>query len=99
MLKHSIDSEKDIDRLLRKSVKALGGISIKLVTTHIAGLPDRMCLLPGAQLFFAEIKTTGKKRRKIQVYICSKIERLGFRVEVIDTIDQVHEILTQYIEC
>lgn len=78
------ESEKLLDKTLRKKVKAIGGQYIKLDTTFHAGLPDRMCLLPGAIVVFIEVKTTGKKPTRIQRIAHRMLRTLDFRVEVID---------------
>jgi hypothetical protein len=88
-------NEKVVDRRLSREIERMGGWSIKLVSVHIVGLPDRLCLLPGGNMFFAEIKTTGEKPRKIQLWVHNKIRRLGFRVEVIDNVDKIKEVLSE----
>ena len=60
---------------------------IKLLSTFIKGLPDRMILCKGGYVGFAEIKTTGKKPTKIQLYIHDKLKDLGFEVFIIDDIE------------
>lgn len=60
---------------------------IKLLSTFIKGLPDRMVLCKGGYVGFAEIKTTGKKPTKIQLYVHDKLKELGFDVFVIDDIE------------
>lgn len=60
---------------------------IKLLSTFIKGLPDRMVLCKGGYVGFAEIKTTGKKPTKIQLYIHDKLKDLGFEVFIIDDIE------------
>ena len=60
---------------------------IKLLSTFITGLPDRMVLCKGGYVGFAEIKTTGKKPTKIQTVIHDKLRQLGFVVVVIDDIE------------
>lgn len=60
---------------------------IKLLSTFIKGLPDRMILCKGGYVGFAEIKTTGKKPTKIQLYIHDKLKELGFEVFIIDDIE------------
>lgn len=60
---------------------------IKLLSTFIKGLPDRMILCKGGYVGFAEIKTTGKKPTKIQLYIHDKLRSLGFEVFIIDGIE------------
>lgn len=91
-----IESEKALEKKLSKEIEKLGGWSIKLLSTHITGLPDRLCLLPGARLFFAEIKTTKEKPKRIQSLIHRKIQRLGFRVEVIDNSEKIKELIRDY---
>lgn len=93
-----IESEKLIERLLVAEIKKLGGMCIKLLSYHIIGLPDRLCLLPKAKIIFVELKTTGQKPRKIQVYTHNKIRALGFRVEVIDTVKKVQELCAEYAD-
>jgi hypothetical protein len=86
------ESEKLLERKLAKKIEALGGWCIKIVPLHITGLPDRLCLLPGGRLFFAEIKTTGEKPRKIQLKVIERIRRLGFKVYIIDSSGGIDEV-------
>lgn len=85
----SIDSEKLVERKLVELVKINNGVCIKLLCDQLAGLPDRLCLFPGHKIAFVELKTTGQKPRRIQAYIHKKLRTLGFRVEVIDTVEGV----------
>lgn len=91
-----IESEKTLERSLKRETERLGGWCIKFVPLHISGLPDRICLLPGGRMFFAEIKTTKKKPEKLQKYIHGKLKALGFRVEIIDTSVQIKDIVASY---
>ena len=52
--------EKTIEAYLRQQVKESGGLALKLVCPGWSGVPDRLILLPGARVFFAETKDTGK---------------------------------------
>lgn len=88
-----IESEKLLERKLRQKVDQLGGWSIKLLATHTIGLPDRLCLFPGGKLVFVELKTTGKRTRKIQQKVHERIRSMGFRVEVIDTSEQIEKVI------
>lgn len=74
----------------------MGGWTFKLLSTHITGLPDRICLLPGGIVFFVEVKSTGKKPSKIQLHIHSKLKKLGFGVEVIDTTEKLDKLIAHY---
>ena len=48
--------EKDIERALIRVVKRHGGMCLKWVCPGWLGVPDRICLLPGGLIIFAEIK-------------------------------------------
>ncbi len=93
----SIDSEKLVERKLVEYVKLNGGMCIKLLCNHILGLPDRLCLFPGAKLAFVELKTTNEKPRKIQLYMHNKLRNLGFTVLVIDSVQGVKDFISKII--
>ena len=93
----NIKSEKTLERSLKNSVEGkLKGWCLKLLSAHITGLPDRLCLLPGGRVLFVELKTTNQKPRKIQLLIHNKLRALGFRVEVVDTSEQIGTIISGY---
>lgn len=89
------ESEKFIERKLVEMCKENGVLCIKLLTYQFTGLPDRMCLFPGGIVVFVELKTTGEKPRKIQINIHNKLRKLGFRVEVIDSVEQVQQLMDE----
>ena len=91
-----IESEKKLELMLSKEIKIVGGWSIKLLSTHLTGLPDRLCLFPGGRLLFIELKTTNKKPRKIQISVHNKLKNLGFRVEVIDNSENLKKLIKSY---
>ena len=84
-----IDSEKLVERKLVELVKINNGMCIKLLCDQLIGLPDRLCLFPNHKMAFVETKTTGQKPRRIQAYMHKKLRVLGFRVEVIDSVEGV----------
>lgn len=90
----NIDSEKLVERKLVELVKINNGMCIKLLCDQLIGLPDRLCLFPGHKIAFVELKTTGQKPRRIQAYMHKKLRALGFRVEVIDSVEDV----TKFVE-
>ncbi len=91
-----MESEKHLERVLNLAITLLGGYSIKLSSIHMTGLPDRLCILPRGRIFFAEMKTTGKKPTKIQLIIHQRIRKLGFKVEVIDSLEQLKKVIEEY---
>jgi len=93
-----VDSEKVIEKRLNTEVKSLGGWSLKLLCQFVTGLPDRLVLLPGGVIFFAEIKSTGKKPTAAQRLVHERIRRLGFTVYVIDSLEQLNKTLNTLLE-
>lgn len=89
----TVESEKVIERKLVEAVKANGGMCIKLLCDNLLGLPDRMVLMPHSKIAFVELKTTGQKPRRIQVFMHKKLRALGFRVEVIDTAEGINNFI------
>lgn len=87
------ESEKVIERKLVEMCKENNILCIKLLTYQFTGLPDRMCLLPGGKTVFVELKTTGKKPRKIQTSVHNMLKKLGFRVDTIDTVEKVQRLI------
>lgn len=95
----AIESEKVIERKLVEAVKANGGMCIKLLCDNLLGLPDRMVLMPHSKIAFAELKTTGQKPRRIQVFMHNRLRNLGFRVEVIDTTKGINDFINSLNNC
>lgn len=77
--------EKTIEAYLRQSVKEAGGLALKLVCPGWTGVPDRLILLPGARVYFAETKDLGKTPKRRQRYVHGRLRALGFRVFVPDS--------------
>lgn len=71
--------EKDIERKLVNLVTHHGGLCLKWTCPGWAGVPDRICLLPGGRVIFVETKRPqGGKVSKLQTWWADKINRLGF---------------------
>lgn len=87
--------EKEIEQALVKAVKARGGMCPKLTSPGMDGMPDRMVLLPQGRMSFVEVKAPEKKPRPLQVHRHEELRNLGFPVFVLDSLDQIKEILDE----
>lgn len=87
--------EKQIEQKLVLEVKRRGGICPKFVSPGFDGMPDRIVLLPGGKIGFAEVKASGRKPRPLQAARHELLRRLGFRVYVLDDEKQIEEILRE----
>ena len=86
-------SEKQIEQSLVKAVKNMGGVAPKFVSPGFDGMPDRIVLLPHGLMAFVEVKAPGKKPRPLQVSRHGLPQRLGFKVYVLDDMNQIGGIL------
>lgn len=92
-----IESEKLLEKKLKETIESrTGGLCVKLLSQNIKGLPDRLCLLPEGIMFFVEVKTTGKKPTRIQQIIHTQLQRLGYRVYILDSSQVINDILRFY---
>ena len=90
--------ERDIEKRLVDAVRKRCGLCPKWVSPGLDGVPDRIILMPGGHVAFAELKAPGKKPRLLQLTRKAQLERLGFRVFIIDSEEQIggmlHELLS-----
>lgn len=81
-------------RLVTEAVKR-GGLAPKFVSPGLDGVPDRLLLFPGGRLAFVEVKAPEKKPRPLQRRRMEQLAALGFRVFVLDSKEQIGEILDE----
>ena len=90
--------EREIERKLVARTKAMGGIAPKFTSPGFDGMPDRLILLPGGRMAFAELKAPGKKPRPLQEARHRLFRRLGLKVYVIDSMEQIGSVLNEIEE-
>lgn len=91
--------ESTIEARLRKAVERAGGRCLKWVSPGHTGVPDRIILMPGGRVYFAETKAPGEKERARQEYVQRKLRALGFKVfSSVDTFERVGEVLQELTE-
>ena len=73
------EREKEIEAALVSMVKRRGGLCLKWVSPGWSGVPDRIILLPGGRIIFAETKRPkGGRLSPLQSYWGEKLRGLGF---------------------
>lgn len=87
--------EKQIEQKLVQAVRKKGGLCLKFVSPNFDGMPDRLILLPHGKSAFAELKAPCKKPRPLQIARHKTLMKLGFRVYVIDSVEQIGVILDE----
>lgn len=87
--------EKALENLLVRGVRKKCGLALKFVSPGIAGVPDRLVLLPGGRAAFVELKAPGEKMRQLQIKRKRQMEKLGFKVFCIDDASQIGGVLDE----
>jgi len=85
--------EKEIEKKLVEMVKKHGGLCLKWVCPGWSGVPDRILLLPGGRVIFAELKRPkGGRVSSLQTWWRRTLQKLGFTVWHIYDHDQLEYI-------
>lgn len=87
--------EKKIEQKLVTAVKKHGGICPKFVSPGFDGMPDRLLLLPHGRFAFVEVKAPNQKPRPLQLSRHRLLRRLGFRVYVLDALENIDKIIKE----
>ena len=87
--------EREIEQKLRKQAEACGCLCLKFVSPGRIGVPDRIILTPGGRAVFVELKAPGEKPRPIQFQCHAQLRKLGFDVYVVDSPEQIREVLCE----
>ncbi len=85
--------ENRVEQRLIDGVKALGGSTFKFVSPGLAGVPDRIVILPGGIVHFVELKAPGGKPSRIQLRRIAQFRKLDVTALVLTGIDEVERYL------
>lgn len=90
--------EKDIEKSMGRRIGAHGGHYMKWVCPGFAGVPDRICLLPGGRVIFIELKRpAGSVVAERQKYWLSKLRSLGFEAVIVASHEDVKNFERTYL--
>ena len=87
--------EKTVEQKLVQAVKTEGGICPKFTSPGFDGMPDRICLMKNGRMAFIEVKAPGKKPRPLQKARHELLRSLGFKVFVLDKLEQIGGIIDE----
>ena len=77
--------EREIESKFTEQMESLGCLVCKFVSPGKAGMPDRLVIIPGGKVWFAEMKRPGEKLRPLQVFWKKQMESLGAKYYVVDS--------------
>lgn len=79
--------EKEIEKILVREVKRLGGRAYKWVSPGNDGVPDRIVILPGEKPYFVELKSEAGRLSPLQMVQIDRLKALQQLVFVVKGID------------
>lgn len=86
--------ELEIEKKLISEVKKIGGLALKFVSPGYAGMPDRLLLVAKGKIAFVEVKAPHKKPRPLQLVRHKELQKLGFKVYVLDDESKIGGIIS-----
>lgn len=91
----STESEKTLEKRLVREIEKRGGLALKQTSQYHRGIPDRLILLPGGRVLWAEIKATGKKPTRLQQLAMEHLVGMGFWCFVVDSTSSLNSLLNE----
>ena len=85
--------EKDVEAYVRREVKKMGGLCLKWVCPTRAGVPDRIILMPGGWVCFAEFKDGDYQPTELQRYWNKTLTRMGFNAAIIRGLEEARVLI------
>lgn len=89
--------ESAFENYVVKKIRSVGGRAFKWVCPGMTGAPDRICVFPGGQIIFIELKRPGLKdgRSKRQKKVCRLLRNLGCDVRRVGEKAEFKEIMQE----
>ena len=87
--------ERDIERRLVKESVQRRGVALKFISPGCIGVPDRIVMMPGGRVGFVETKAPGKRLRPTQERRIRQMRDMGFKVFVVDGMEQIGGVLDE----
>lgn len=90
--------EAKLEGQIVTAVESLGGMALKIYSPGTRGRSDRLIILPGNVLFFAEIKRPGSRGRVSahQAQFIRDVKKLGVPAYVVNSFEGFAAILEEH---
>ena len=88
-------NEKQIEKRLITGIRTFGGLCLKFESPGLAGVPDRIVILPRGLIYFVELKTDTGRLSPMQRKVNNLLHALGVKVRVLYGADEVDEFLEE----
>lgn len=85
-------NESSIERNLGKQLAKMGCLYMKFVSPGNVGVPDRIIVLPGGRILFAELKAEDGKLHPLQFHQINRLRELGCDVRLVYGREEAREL-------
>lgn len=85
--------ENAVEIRLKRETEGIGCYCWKFKSPGRRGMPDRLIICPGRWLEFVETKRPKGKPKPFQRLVHGMLEKMGFKVWIIDTYELVDEFI------
>lgn len=90
--------ERDIEKWMREKIEQLGGQFMKWVSPGNDGVPDRIAILPGGDVYFIELKTDQGHSTRIQEWQQQRLRRLGCNVREVRGMTEARQFIEEVVD-
>lgn len=87
--------ESAVEKKLKKKIEKLGGLCLKFHPESKSGMPDRLVILPGGQMYWVELKKPGEKARPLQLKRKKQLEALGCKCFIVDSPESLNAFIKE----
>lgn len=87
--------ESHLERKFRQAVERIGGRAPKWVSPGNRGVPDRICLLPGGQTIYVELKAPGEPLQPLQRKWQKTLLAMGHKHYKIDSEEDIESFIRE----
>lgn len=87
--------ERVIERRLVEVCRERGWVAAKFVSPGMAGVPDRIVMVPGGRVVFVELKAPGETPTPIQRYRHRQLRELGFTVRIVNSTEDIEAFVEE----
>lgn len=88
--------EKQLEKYFTRVLEMKKCLCWKFVSPGVAGVPDRIVILPWGRVVFVELKAPGKRLRKLQKVRREQLKEQNVDVWVIDSKEKVDKFVQYY---
>ncbi len=89
-------SEAQIESYLRKQVVSAKGECYKWTSPNVRGVFDRVCVFPGGDVWFVEVKAPDGRMSSLQERFYDRMAELGMKkIEIVWCKDDVDEFIKE----